>query len=527
MDLYIETLTGTAFELRVSPFDTIMSIKAKIQRLEGIPVSQQHLIWQSTELDDELCLHDFDITDGATLKLVLAMRGGPINTRRISVEEPSLEEMAEYMEANRNEILDKLMKDNRQVTLLVFRDGDQLNFFRVYDRGDGTLTPLSETLSAASIYNLYDEEDDESQQISKEKKEENELTRKKMKFLQAQMANLNIRKQPKIVPRPPSSGRPNSNLARRRLRFAASHAENNDNNALTVEQKRLKKHRHKLKQRQEDTSASNSHDKIPLPPVTSRNRSNDHVDISDIISASNLDTKLIKDLNSVSMKSAEAERNMALHHGYKSTSKRSPRRVKSLKPLDLRGESGDTNIGFEKSYDDEETPTKIDDRNDSALSWENMLSNTSLESRTHRKSQKLKSLGEKKLLSRQESTDTGRRLLRRSRLASMEESIVGLKREATAKSLKEALSPSRLPQMESVSKAPPQLVPSGRKRTRCFQCAKKLGLATNYQCRCGNIYCATHRYAEAHCCTYDYKGEGRKVLEQSNPVVTAPKLPKI
>ena len=26
------------------------------------------------------------------------------------------------------------------------RDGDQLNFFRVYDRGDGTLTPLSETL---------------------------------------------------------------------------------------------------------------------------------------------------------------------------------------------------------------------------------------------------------------------------------------------------------------------------------------------------------------------------------------------
>ena len=35
MELYIETLTGTAFELRVSPFETIMSVKAKIQRLEG------------------------------------------------------------------------------------------------------------------------------------------------------------------------------------------------------------------------------------------------------------------------------------------------------------------------------------------------------------------------------------------------------------------------------------------------------------------------------------------------------------
>ncbi len=35
MDLFIETLTGTAFELRVSPFETIMNVKAKIQRLEG------------------------------------------------------------------------------------------------------------------------------------------------------------------------------------------------------------------------------------------------------------------------------------------------------------------------------------------------------------------------------------------------------------------------------------------------------------------------------------------------------------
>lgn len=36
MELYIETLTGAAFELRVSPFETIMSVKAKIQRLEGM-----------------------------------------------------------------------------------------------------------------------------------------------------------------------------------------------------------------------------------------------------------------------------------------------------------------------------------------------------------------------------------------------------------------------------------------------------------------------------------------------------------
>ena len=38
-----------------------------------------------------------------------------------------------------------------QVTLLVYRDGDHLNFFRVVDRGDGTLTPFSESLRFVDI----------------------------------------------------------------------------------------------------------------------------------------------------------------------------------------------------------------------------------------------------------------------------------------------------------------------------------------------------------------------------------------
>lgn len=35
MALFIETLTGTTFEVTVSPYDTVISIKAKIQRIEG------------------------------------------------------------------------------------------------------------------------------------------------------------------------------------------------------------------------------------------------------------------------------------------------------------------------------------------------------------------------------------------------------------------------------------------------------------------------------------------------------------
>ncbi|KAF7256140.1 hypothetical protein EG68_07009 [Paragonimus skrjabini miyazakii] len=83
MDLFIETLTGVSFELRVSPAETIMSIKSKIQRAEGIPVTQQHLIWQDGELDDHRRLRDYSISGGSTIRLVLGLRGGPLNAHRV------------------------------------------------------------------------------------------------------------------------------------------------------------------------------------------------------------------------------------------------------------------------------------------------------------------------------------------------------------------------------------------------------------------------------------------------------------
>lgn len=83
MDLVIETLTGVSFELQVSPAETVMSVKSKIQRAEGIPISQQHLIWQNDELDDHRRLRDYSIAGGSTIRLVLGMRGGPLNAHRV------------------------------------------------------------------------------------------------------------------------------------------------------------------------------------------------------------------------------------------------------------------------------------------------------------------------------------------------------------------------------------------------------------------------------------------------------------
>ncbi|CAF4166441.1 unnamed protein product, partial [Rotaria sp. Silwood2] len=78
----------------------------------------------------------------------------------------------------------------------------------------------------------------------------------------------------------------------------------------------------------------------------------------------------------------------------------------------------------------------------------------------------------------------------------------------------------------NANKLPPVIV--NRKPTsKCFLCKKKTGLATTYQCRCGSSFCSEHRYPEAHACAFDYKAEGKRLIERNNPLITAPKLPKI
>ncbi|KAF3331164.1 zinc finger A20 and AN1 domain-containing stress-associated protein 6-like protein [Carex littledalei] len=61
---------------------------------------------------------------------------------------------------------------------------------------------------------------------------------------------------------------------------------------------------------------------------------------------------------------------------------------------------------------------------------------------------------------------------------------------------------------------------------RCLLCKKKVGL-TGFKCRCGGMYCPSHRYYESHKCTFDYKTAGRDAIAKENPVVMAEKIDKI
>ncbi|XP_060523254.1 uncharacterized protein LOC132700141 [Cylas formicarius] len=74
---------------------------------------------------------------------------------------------------------------------------------------------------------------------------------------------------------------------------------------------------------------------------------------------------------------------------------------------------------------------------------------------------------------------------------------------------------------------PPLLPPVAKKRSRCGECNRRLNITNIYSCRCGRMFCSQHRYSEVHRCTYDYKTEGRRLLEHQNPLVAAEKVKRI
>ncbi|XP_063235327.1 AN1-type zinc finger protein 6 [Bacillus rossius redtenbacheri] len=65
-----------------------------------------------------------------------------------------------------------------------------------------------------------------------------------------------------------------------------------------------------------------------------------------------------------------------------------------------------------------------------------------------------------------------------------------------------------------------------KKKNRCATCRKKVGL-TGFECRCGGLFCAVHRYSDKHECTFDYRELGAQEIRRNNPVVVGEKIQKI
>ncbi|XP_038221677.1 AN1-type zinc finger protein 6 isoform X1 [Zerene cesonia] len=65
-----------------------------------------------------------------------------------------------------------------------------------------------------------------------------------------------------------------------------------------------------------------------------------------------------------------------------------------------------------------------------------------------------------------------------------------------------------------------------KKKNRCAVCRKKVGL-TGFECRCGGLFCAVHRYSDKHDCSFDYRELGAQEIRRNNPVVVSQKIHKI
>ncbi|KIP10611.1 hypothetical protein PHLGIDRAFT_115368 [Phlebiopsis gigantea 11061_1 CR5-6] len=76
MTIFIKTLTGSVFVLLVKSEDTIESVKRQIEETVGLPTDQQRLIFAGRQLEDGHTLLECNIGVGATLHLVLRLRGG-------------------------------------------------------------------------------------------------------------------------------------------------------------------------------------------------------------------------------------------------------------------------------------------------------------------------------------------------------------------------------------------------------------------------------------------------------------------
>jgi len=74
--------------------------------------------------------------------------------------------------------------------------------------------------------------------------------------------------------------------------------------------------------------------------------------------------------------------------------------------------------------------------------------------------------------------------------------------------------------------SPLDSTPKTPKKNRCFMCRKKVGL-TGFDCRCGQLFCSLHRYADKHNCTFDYKAAGREELGKKHPKIVAAKIQKL
>ncbi|XP_063537362.1 uncharacterized protein LOC134746762 [Cydia strobilella] len=572
MEVLVETLTGTAFEMTVSPSDTIFAIKSKIFRVEGIPVSQQHLVYNLKELEDAASLRALGISDGARLRLVLGMRGGPISTRRLPP--PPTEpwrDIERLLDSNRDETWSH-SGAGCKVTVLVFRDGERVNMLRVRENRDGSIQ------SRDHDYALSHATEPAPRDTATGGARDNAVTMNKMMELRRRMETLSVRRRADTkaeiqktrseetlsVPSLLDEGAYRActpalydDFRDGRLfddcrdgRLFDDCRDGLDDCPRNV---RLYEDCPREGRLYEDCPRDGRYTRLDLdcafdrytllPPIGSRTDSDQSVDRIQEVDSERLMSDALA--GSILVKRRDREEEAILEEcleGVESLRDSPQLAAGDLAPIPAAEYGPLVGGGWATrpfgSHGQLAAPRGAAAHSASSLQLQHPARPPLEDALFSSSTSDLETLTRNRMLplSRHRNrehlhlSDEGLDVSHRPR--NLE--VGSERRQRRIKKIAE-LENSRLFRfgdsfddvVQQVEKEPEKKEIKKIARIRCGFCKKRLSIATVHKCRCGAEFCAPHRYAEVHGCLYDYKANAHQYLQRANPLVSAPKLPKI
>ena len=76
IQVFVRSLTGRIIVANVTVMDSVRTLRAMIEMLEGISSDEQRLVYAGKQLEDGRILLDYNIQRDSTIDLLLRARGG-------------------------------------------------------------------------------------------------------------------------------------------------------------------------------------------------------------------------------------------------------------------------------------------------------------------------------------------------------------------------------------------------------------------------------------------------------------------